>query len=38
MSELNILISENTPLCQLVKIQEYWSKKFENVNILKAEV
>ena len=37
MKELNIKIENNTPLKQLIKMQELWSKKYDFVNIMKGK-
>lgn len=37
MEELNIKIDSNTPLKQLIKMHEFWSKKYDFVNIMKGK-
>jgi hypothetical protein len=36
MEERNIKVEDNTPISQLIYIQEQWSQVFETVNIFKG--
>ncbi len=36
MTEINIKITENTPIKQLILMQKFWSKEFAEVNIFKG--